>query len=402
MERKQGFWRQLSPSGKNAAAATFYMYFHLGMVAIMIGSLLPLIQAEYALSYRVGGLLLSAVNVGQLLAGALCGLLTVVIGIKKSILALCNLLLVGLFVITRTGNAALLLLAMLLIGVSKGATANYNNLIISNLSHGSARPLNLLHACFAIGACIAPFIVLLSTSESGSAWRAAVYVALALGVVQVFLQCRMSGDVRQDQSGGERLSFGFLKERPFRLSVSIMFCYQAVEASLMGWLVSYFLSTGAMASGFAQALTSLLWASLLIGRLICAAAAGRFAPKTMILVMCGGMLLFFFCLMLSKSFLPMVGATIGLGLCMSGMYGTTVSNAGDVFARYPLAMGAFVAVPGLGAALSPTLIGALADGVGLKTAMRLLFIFAGLGLVLALINDRRSAVRPAGSTGEQG
>ena len=42
----------------------------------------------------------------------------------------------------------------------------------------------------------------------------------------------------------------------------------------------------------------------------------------------------FLVLLVTGTTLPILTvATIGLGLCMSGMYGTTVANAGDLFSR---------------------------------------------------------------------
>ena len=52
----------------------------------------------------------------------------------------------------------------------------------------------------------------------------------------------------------------------------------------------------------------------------------------------------------------MLIGTIGLGLSLSGMYGTTVSNAGDVFGRYPLAMGVFVTLSGFGSIITPSIV----------------------------------------------
>lgn len=70
----------------------------------------------------------------------------------------------------------------------------------------------------------------------------------------------------------------------------------------------------------------------------------------MITVMCFGIAAFLVLLVLGTSLPVLIVATIGLGLCMSGMYGTTVSNAGDLFSRYPASMGIYVTLNGLGAA----------------------------------------------------
>ena len=115
---------------------------------------------------------------------------------------------------------------------------------------------------------------------------------------------------------------------------------------MMGWLTTFYIDSGVLAAGAAQIVTSLLWISLLVGRFSCSVIAARFRPWQMITVMCFGIAAFLVLLVLGTSLPVLIVATIGLGLCMSGMYGTTVSNAGDLFSRYPASMGIYVTLNG--------------------------------------------------------
>ena len=81
----------------------------------------------------------------------------------------------------------------------------------------------------------------------------------------------------------------------------------------------------------------------------------------------------------------MLAGTIGLGLSLSGMYGTTVANAGDVFGRYPLVMGIFVTLSGIGSIVNPV-IGTVAESTGIRTGMRILLAPAAVLLVVAILN----------------
>ena len=87
----------------------------------------------------------------------------------------------------------------------------------------------------------------------------------------------------------------------------------------------------------------------------------------------------------------MLAGTIGLGLSLSGMYGTTVANAGDVFGRYPLAMGIFVTLSGVGSIITPSGIGIVAENAGIRTGMRILLVPAVLLLIAAVLNRGFSA-----------
>ena len=142
------------------------------------------------------------------------------------------------------------------------------------------------------------------------------------------------------------------------------------------------------AAGAAQIVTSLLWISLLVGRFSCSVIAARFRPWQMITVMCFGIAAFLVLLVLGTSLPVLIVATIGLGLCMSGMYGTTVSNAGDLFSRYPASMGIYVTLNGLGAAAAPAAIGVAANHGGIRIGFALLLIAAAMLVVSALCNMR--------------
>ena len=76
------------------------------------------------------------------------------------------------------------------------------------------------------------------------------------------------------------------------------------------------------------------------------------------------------------------------GLCMSGMYGTTVANAGDLFSRYPASMGIYVTLNGFGAALAPAAIGIAANRAGIRWGFATLLIAGVLLVVSAVLNAR--------------
>ena len=118
----------------------------------------------------------------------------------------------------------------------------------------------------------------------------------------------------------------------------------------------------------------------------CSAIGGRFAPAVIIRILSAGILAFL-CIVLFTNSLPlMLAGTIGLGLSLSGMYGTTVANAGDVFGRYPLAMGIFVTLSGIGSIVTPSVIGTVAESTGIRTGMRILLAPAAVLLVVAILN----------------
>ena len=385
--RKESFFRSLAPNDRYMIGNLFFLYLIQGIYTIMIGSILPMIKAEYNLSYQIGGYLISAHSTGNIVAGLFAGLIPLFIGIKDSLMILNLLPIIGFFLVLVTGNPFVLIFAFLLTGLGRGSISNYNNQAVSTLSGGNSSPLNALHGFFAIGAVTAPLIALACTRFDRIGWRIAVSVILALLVLSVFTSAFMKMDsVTYSRSEKKENAFGFLGERPFRFSIGIMFLYLCVEATVMGWMVTYYEECGVLASGSAQLLNSLLWITILLGRFGCSAIGGRFNPASIIRVLSAGILAFL-CIVLFTNNLPlMLAGTIGLGLSLSGMYGTTVANAGDVFGRYPLAMGIFVTLSGIGSIVTPSVIGTVAESTGIRTGMRILLAPAAVLLVVAILN----------------
>ena len=396
--KKNGFFSSLGKRKLGVVLNLFYAYMSLGLVLIMLGSILPEMKSDYALSYQVGGALLSVQSVGYVLAGLLAGYLPFVLGIKISFILIQLSVTLGFVMLLVSGNPVWLLAAMFLIGIGKGGITNYINLLMNIYSEGNAGPLNILHACFAAGAVIAPLIAMVVTG-----WRPAVIIGcvccaaslaflLPAGFSDKDLETSDAPDVSAsaENSGKKKVDYGFVKEKLFWVTVIICFFYQAVEASFMGWMTSFLIDTGVMAESLAQFTTSVLWMALMAGRLLCSAAATKFSPRSMILALTlittGSMVM----LLQTKSPAGLIIATVGIGLGMSGMFGTSVSNAGDIFSRYPVCMGFFVFLTSMGAIVAPAIIGSVANTQGMQIGMSTLLIFSACMVAAAIINIRLS------------
>ncbi len=254
-----------------------------------------------------------------------------------------------------------------------------------------------MHAFFAIGACLAPLIVLVCGKVDASGWRLAVFLsaaAVGVGLVAMFRMKMSDTQPTQEHSESKaKVSYGFFKEKIFWITMLICFFYQGIEGTMMGWLTSFFVDSHVMTDSFAQVVTSTLWIALLIGRISCSRLAAKFKPSQMILAMAIGQFVFLAMLVTSHSFAGMMIATIGLGLSMSGMYGTSVSNAGDLFTRYPVCMGFFVLMTSSGAVVAPAVVGAVANASNMRLGISCLLLAAVALVVMALGNVRMGYLR---------
>ncbi len=376
---QQKSWKMMSKQQRYLIFDIFIAYFAMGLYLILIGSALPLMKAEYGISYRVGGLMMSAQQVGYLVIGVFISMIARRFPVKTVYLSFGILAFVGLALMMVTGNPFVLLFAMLLTGICKGSTCNFGNQFVSTLSGGNASLLNLSQAFFAVGACAAPLVAMLC----GASWRLSFAITIAVGVVMFVhgLRVEIGSDAYIREESTQTVDFSFLRTKIFWMCAIILLCYLAIEGSVMGWLVTYFVDSGATDESTAQLLATALWGALLVGRFASAWLSTRFRPHHMIAVMSLGVALCFTGLMMSHTMIPMAVSTIGLGLFMAGMYGTTLGGSENLMEKYPMCMGMFIAVPGIGAALTQSAIGTIADSIGIRGGMCFLYVLVVVLLV---------------------
>ncbi|MGM9676044.1 MAG: MFS transporter [Butyricicoccus sp.] len=381
MERQSAL-KSMSKKHQYLMQDIFIAYLAMGVYLTLIGSVLPAIKAEYQISYQVGGWMMSAQQIGYLVAGIAASLIAGKIGVKVTYLSFGVLAFIGLALMMVTGNPVVLLFAMLLTGLCKGCTANFGNQITSTLSNNDSSLLNLSQAFFAIGTCLAPIITMLC----GASWRTAFAITIAMGVITFLhgLRTEIGPEAFHQESNNGKPDLRFFKKGIFWICCLLLMCYLAFEASVMGWLVTFFVDSGAATETTAQLLATALWVAVLIGRFASAWFATRFRPEHMIVVMTIGVAACFSIMMFSHTLVPMAAATFGLGLFMAGMYGTTLGGSDNLIGQYPMCMGMFIVIPGIGSAITQSAIGTLADQAGIRGGMYFLYILLAI-LILSTI-----------------
>ncbi|MDO5456683.1 MAG: MFS transporter [Eubacteriales bacterium] len=419
------FWQKL-PGYRRAAVLELYLvYFVLGVAVILIGSVLPQLREANGLSYGQSGNLLSVQSVGFLLVGLVTGAAVLKLGIHRAYVITVAFLPIGMFMLVKGGFFLFLAAAMFLVGISKGAITDYNNRVMSDYAEGEASPLNSLHIFFAIGACLAPFFALFLTGVSEErGWLYAMIVSAALAVAAVIAGIFVKMDLSADKGAGKAetgdtagaggsaegagtagavkgteaagaaaaasavadTSLDFFREPLFIWTLIIGICDQALESSLMGWMTTYYLETGIVSEQVSQLTTSLLWFAFLVGRIICMLIAMKWHPEKMLLIMGSGTAVFMILLTISMNASLLFISTIGLGLCLSGVYGTAVSNASSVFTHYSSAMGLYVTIAGIGGAAAPAAIGWISDLSSVRIGFCVLVVMAAILTFAVVMN----------------
>lgn len=383
--KKMLFYSQLDKPKKYILNCCFFVFAVNGLYAMILGSLLPLISKEYELNNTVSGVLLSAHQIGNLIAGFIAGILPIYLGRKKSIMFLCSFVVMGFLIMITTGNPVLLILGFLFTGLSRGSISNFNNTMVNEVSNSSPAALNFLHSIFAIGALSAPFLVILCTSIVGDyGWKIACAVIIIFAVIAIFLFSKMNIDDIRKKKEKTKISYEFLRNKYFWISSGILFFYLCSEAAINGWLVKYFIDSRIMTTEYAQMLASLLWMVILAGRLTCATLGAKISKKAILLITSIGTAIFYILLLYTRNLTVITIAITGLGFSMAGIYPTTVSNVGSIIKAYPMSMGVLLVIGGIGAIIMPIITGALSDVYGILAGMTAI-VFAIIFMLLCVI-----------------
>lgn len=385
--KKPSFYTDLDKESRYILTCCFFVFAVNGLYAMILGSLLPLISNEYGLNNTISGALLSAHQVGNLISGFIAGILPVYLGRKKSIIFLCSFVIVGFTFMILTGNPVILILGFLFTGLSRGSISNFNNAVVNEVSNSSSSALNFLHSIFAVGALLAPFLVIGSTLIAGdTGWKISALVIIVLAIVSIILFSRMKLEDTTETLKKGKISYVFLKNKYFWVSVAIFFFYLCAESTINGFMVKYFVDLGIMSTKYAQMLASLLWVVILAGRLTCVYLGDRVSKSKLLLITSIATSAFYILLLSTQNIAVITIAIAGLGYSMAGIYPTTVSVAGQTIKEYPMAMGVLLMLGGVGAIIMPIITGALSDAFGIFAGMSAIIIAILCMLLFVIIN----------------
>ena len=349
---------------RNAGFATF---FFSGICAISAGVVVSLLQERYGFAYGMTGTLLSLMSVGNLLAGLLMGMLPSALGMKRSVLLLTIGYAVGYAVMGLTGAVALLAVAFFVVGIAKGSVINTCTILVSDHSADRTRGMNLMHSCYACGALLCPFLIAAAGRVSTGL---ALLVLAALGVIVwlIYLTTPMDGQgSTKSKTGKEKIDWSFLHSLQFWLLTGLLFCQNAAEQSVTGWMVTYFKGSGIITGALAAYTVTVMWGATLVARLLIAFVFPFKQPRKAMVVMGVGCTIFYFCLMQAHTQGAAILLLFAFAFAMAGMNPTAVASAGRMTSV--TSMGIMLPAASSGAILMPWIIGRVAERAGLAVGM---------------------------------
>lgn len=372
---------------KHLIACTLFVFGVSGASSMLMGNLMPFLREKYDISYSQAGLLLSLPSWGNLASIFITGYMPTYIGRRKTVLLTSVWMSVAFAIVAfGIGGAALLPVACLLIGISRGGNTNFSNTMMSTLpGEKSAVGYNLLHGAFAAGAVLSPIALILCTKDNPGGWRYMTMGIVALCVIQVVVYARMSLPQEKITKSIKSVDRSFLKNKSFWLGAAILFFYISAEYAIVNWLVTYFKDTGILSAEVSQLMSSLLWVVIFAGRMLGAFTVGKISRKLLLLLDGIGLFVFFLLVFFSRSELPIFLGIMGVGLFMATIYTTALAIGTTSIKGNDLGVSTMIFLGSTGGIITPAVVGLVAEHAGIQMGMGVVVIVTVLLLATILL-----------------
>jgi fucose permease len=367
-----------------AAILAIFVY---GIIAAMLGTILPSLSLRFSLTPEQNGYIALAQAIGLIIASLAAGPLTDNKGKKVSLLLSLALIAIALFLLPNATGYGAIMAALFLLGFGGGVLVTAANALVSDISEEKrASTLNLLNLFFGLGGLVTPFVAanLLGGDATRLAYAAAILTAATLIVHTTTAMPSPSG-----ARGFKMSEAGALLGRPVLWLLSLfMFLYVACEVGVWNWLAKHLIAQGIPESSALNVLSLGFALGMLIGRVVASRILiGVRAPT----VTLGAAILMAITtyLMLGAGDVTMAWiAVFCAGLSMAPVFPTTLAMTGDAFPKgTATAMGIVITSGWIGLAISSRIIGAIAgeDPARLKTALLVIPISSVIMILVNLI-----------------
>ena len=358
-----------------AAILAIFVY---GMIAAMLGTLLPAMSAAFSLTPVQNGYIALAQGVGLAIASVGVGPLIDNKGKKTGMLLGLGLVAAGLFALPNAAGYLMILLAFFGLGVGGGIIVTGANTLVSDVSETRrATLMNLLNLFFGLGGLATPFIAanLLHANAYGLCYATALLTVVTFFINFATPMPPPSGERSFKVSEASAL----LGKPALWLLALFLFLYVSCEVGVWNWLPRHLQAQGISAKDSLNILSLGFALGLLIGRMVVAPILIKVRAETATLAAA---------ILMAATTYIMLGAgdakiawiaVFCAGLAMAPVFPTTLAMVGNTFPKMTgTAMGIVITAGWIGLVVSSPIIGGIAgnDPTRLKTALLLLPIFS--------------------------
>jgi len=354
-----------------AAILAIFVY---GMIAAMLGTILPDLSDRFRLTPTQNGTIAFSQALGLMIASLGVGPLLDTEGDKAGLILGLALIAIALFWLPRSKGYRSIVFLLFLLGVGGGIVVTGANALVSGVSEAHrATALNLVNLFFGLGGLATPFI---SANLFKRNWVRLCYTVASLTVVSLAIQAAAKMPAPSGAAGFVLADAGPILGRPLLFLLGFfLFLYISCEVGVWNWLPRHLIAQGIPESRALNILSLGFALGLLIGRVGVSQILIQVPDATVTLAASIAMAVTtFLMLRTSKPFTAAVLVFIA-GVAMAPVFPTTLAMVGNAFPRMSgTAIGFVITCGWAGLAVSSRLIGAIAgdDPIRLKRALLLI------------------------------
>ena len=365
-----------------AAILGIFVY---GMIAAMLGTILPDLSKKFSLTPKQNGNIALIQAVGLMIGSFSSGPIMDIFGKQTGMLLGLGLVALALIALRGATGFLMVTLSMLVLGLGGGVVVNAGNSLNTVVNPDNPSSIaNLLNLFFGLGGLVTPFIAanLFKSDTKKITACAAVLALLALAASIVAPFPKASGQM----SFNFGMAASLLADPKVLLPALLLFLYVACEVGVWNWLVRHLIAQG-VPEKRAMTILSLGFAlGLIVGRVGISRVLLSVDPRTVLVGAAIAMAVTTFLMLQSSSPTGAWAAVFLAGLAMAPVFPTTLGVVGKAFmqtaeriaqglpAQEATAMGIVVTAGWFGIVASSPIIGGIAgdDPRRLKRALLLL------------------------------
>lgn len=373
-----------------AAVLAIFVY---GMIAAMLGTILPDLSSRFQLTPAQNGTIALAQALGLIVASLGVGPLLDTQGDKIGLLLGLALIALSLAALPRVQGFASILILLFVLGAGGGVVVTGANALVSAVSQThQATALNLVNLFFGLGGLATPF---LAANLFANQWVRLCYTAAGLALAALLFQTIPSMPMPAGHGGFSLMQAAPLLNQPLLYLLGLfLFLYISCEVGVWNWLARHLIAQG-IAQAKALNILSLGFAlGLLMGRMAISPVLLR-VPAVDVLLGTSLAMAVTTWLMLRVRQTTRAYLVVWLaGIAMAPVFPTTLAIAGAAFPTLSAtAMGLVMTCGWIRLAVSSRLIGAIAGPNPERLGRALLLLPASSLLMAALSVAIRAALR---------
>jgi len=354
-----------------AAILAIFVY---GMIAAMLGTILPDLSDRFRLTPTQNGTIAFAQALGLMIASLGVGPLLDNEGDKVGLILGLAFIAVALFWLPRSKGFRSIVFLLFLLGVGGGIVVTGANALVSGVSETHrATALNLVNLFFGLGGLTTPFI---SANVFKKNWVRLCYTVASLTVASLAIQAMTKMPAPSGAGSFVLADAGPVLGRPLLFLLGFfLFLYISCEVGVWNWLPRHLIAQGIPESTALNILSLGFALGLLVGRV--GVSPILIHVPAVIVTLASSIAMAVTTFLMLRTSKPTGAAVLVFiaGLAMAPVFPTTLAMVGNAFPRMSgTAIGIVITCGWAGLAVSSRLIGAIAgdDPVRLKRALLLI------------------------------